>query len=44
MRGGRRLRCTGAACTEVFPCRHECQHLDCAAAREVHSTSYGAIS
>lgn len=32
VRGGARLACEG--CGDVFPCRHECKHLDCAAARE----------
>lgn len=31
VRGGRRLRCEG--CGDVFPCRHACEHLDCAEAR-----------
>lgn len=32
VRGGRRLACEG--CRDVFPCKHGCSHLDCAAARD----------
>jgi hypothetical protein len=31
VRGGRRLRCT--ECGDEFPCRHNCDHVDCAEAR-----------
>jgi len=31
-RGARREQCT--KCNDVFPCRHNCEHLDCCAATE----------
>jgi hypothetical protein len=31
VRGGQRAACAG--CGDVFPCRHACMHLDCAAER-----------
>ncbi len=27
MRGGRRVRCT--TCGDAFPCRHDCERVDC---------------
>lgn len=35
VRGGARLRCEG--CGDVFPCKHACEHRDCADARKMHS-------
>ncbi len=32
IRGGRALKCAG--CGDRFPCRHACDHFDCADARE----------
>lgn len=31
-KGSARLRCTG--CKTVFPCYHECEHVDCQSVRE----------
>lgn len=27
MRGGNRVECT--RCGDIFPCRHDCNHIDC---------------
>lgn len=37
-RGGAHEQCT--KCGDVFPCRHECEHLDCIAATGRPLTEY----